>query len=51
MQSHFTAPHNSTASHLKSRLVDIGADALSSGDSLIVTAITQLIQNRGWAHE
>jgi hypothetical protein len=38
------------ASHLKSRLVDIGVDALARGDWLMVAAITNLVQGR-WAHD
>jgi hypothetical protein len=40
----------SGASYLKSSLVDIGLDALSHGDWLIVTAVTTLIHKRQWTH-
>jgi hypothetical protein len=45
-----TPPRSSSATFLKSALVDVGLDALCRGDWLIVSAITTLIWNRGWTH-
>jgi hypothetical protein len=49
--TYLTATPTVHASQLKSRLVDIGLEALSRGDWTIVMAITTLIRNRGWGHE
>jgi hypothetical protein len=46
----FTTTQPSGASYLKLALVDIGLDALSRGDWLVVSAVTALIQKRGWGH-
>jgi hypothetical protein len=48
---YLTSTIASNASQLKTRLVDIGLDALSRGDWLVVSAVTTLIRNRGWTHE
>jgi hypothetical protein len=47
---HHTATIVPDASLFKTRLVDIGLDALSRGDWLVVMAITRLIERRDLRH-
>jgi hypothetical protein len=48
---YLTSSMASNTSLLKTRLVDIGLDALSRGDWLMVMAVTALVQKRGLSHE
>jgi hypothetical protein len=44
-------PSTHKATSMKSALVDVGLDALSRGDWMVVAAVTTLIRNRGWTHD